>query len=239
MLRTEVVTESTVLLDMANTNTGAFVVDERRRVVFWNEGAARVLGYTAEETVGLRCCDILGVGRAKPDDCAHCLGAHSWAQLLEGDVVRRVTTAVARDGVRKAVRMTTMLGHNTEGDPRVIHFIREPAPKADNSRASAAAMSRIAPGDSSSDMAMPEGAQSLHEIVTRSVVSHRRAPHSLTKREREVLKLLATGLSNFEIADTLGISPITARNHVTSVIEKLGVKTRLQAVVVAARKGLL
>jgi DNA-binding CsgD family transcriptional regulator len=65
------------------------------------------------------------------------------------------------------------------------------------------------------------------------------APERLTPREHEVLELLAQGMATVEIATALGISRVTARNHVTRVIEKLGVKTRLQAVLAASRLGLL
>jgi DNA-binding CsgD family transcriptional regulator len=61
----------------------------------------------------------------------------------------------------------------------------------------------------------------------------------LTPREHEVLELLAQGMATIEIATALGISRVTARNHVTRVIEKLGVKTRLQAVLAASRLGLV
>lgn len=65
------------------------------------------------------------------------------------------------------------------------------------------------------------------------------APSLLTPREREVLRLLAEGLTTIEIADRLSISRITARNHVTHVMDKLEVKSRLRAVVVATHLGLL
>ena len=64
-----------------------------------------------------------------------------------------------------------------------------------------------------------------------------RAP--LTPREREVLRLLACGLATDDIAKTLSISRLTARNHVNKVIEKLGVSSRLQAVVVASQRNLI
>lgn len=61
----------------------------------------------------------------------------------------------------------------------------------------------------------------------------------LTAREREVLPLLAEGLSNKLIAARLAISEHTAKFHVTSVMQKLGAQTRTDAVVKAARQGLL
>ncbi|OPG16394.1 response regulator [Ferroacidibacillus organovorans] len=55
----------------------------------------------------------------------------------------------------------------------------------------------------------------------------------LTPRELEVLRLMAEGHPNDEIANRLFITPKTARNHTTSILQKLGVKTRTQAVVLA------
>jgi DNA-binding NarL/FixJ family response regulator len=62
---------------------------------------------------------------------------------------------------------------------------------------------------------------------------------TLTPREREVLALLAEGLSNKAIADRLTISEHTAKFHVNAVLAKLGVQRRTEAVVRAARMGLV
>lgn len=60
---------------------------------------------------------------------------------------------------------------------------------------------------------------------------------ALTERQREVLRLLADGLENAQIALSLGISQRTARAHVSSVLERLGVENRTQAAVTAVRQG--
>jgi pimeloyl-ACP methyl ester carboxylesterase/DNA-binding CsgD family transcriptional regulator len=60
----------------------------------------------------------------------------------------------------------------------------------------------------------------------------------LTPREREVLALVAGGASNDEIAERLGITPKTARNHVTHVYSKLNVEGRAQAIILAREAGL-
>lgn len=67
----------------------------------------------------------------------------------------------------------------------------------------------------------------------------RPAAGSFTPREREVLALLARGLSNRDIADALEISAHTAKFHVNSILQKLGVERRTEAVVRAARMGLV
>jgi len=61
----------------------------------------------------------------------------------------------------------------------------------------------------------------------------------LTAREREVVALLAEGLSNKEIALRLGISPDTAKFHVARVIDKLDATGRTDAVAHAARRGII
>jgi DNA-binding NarL/FixJ family response regulator len=64
-------------------------------------------------------------------------------------------------------------------------------------------------------------------------------PHPLTKRELEVLRLLAQGQSNQEIAQNLFLSALTIKTHVQRIIGKLGVSDRTQAAVRAAELGLL
>jgi DNA-binding NarL/FixJ family response regulator len=60
---------------------------------------------------------------------------------------------------------------------------------------------------------------------------------SLTAREQEVLRLLADGLNQRDIADALVISPKTVGTHIERILEKLGVHSRVQAVALAYREG--
>ena len=62
---------------------------------------------------------------------------------------------------------------------------------------------------------------------------------TLTSRERRVLELVASGLSNRAIADELAVSEHTVKFHVRSLLDKLGAETRADAVARAARRGLL
>ncbi len=64
-----------------------------------------------------------------------------------------------------------------------------------------------------------------------------RKPNDLTRREVEVLKLLARGLFNKEIADTLSISEKTVKNHVSSIFKKINVSDRTQAAVYAIKNN--
>jgi DNA-binding NarL/FixJ family response regulator len=76
----------------------------------------------------------------------------------------------------------------------------------------------------------PNIARRLLETISRE---------ELSQRELEVLKLVAVGLTNKEIAQRLFISAKTARNHVASCLEKLGVTDRTEAATTAVRRGLI
>jgi RNA polymerase sigma factor (sigma-70 family) len=65
------------------------------------------------------------------------------------------------------------------------------------------------------------------------------AIETLTPREREILRALAEGLSNKQIAEKLNITVDTERTHVLNILHKLGVHSRLQALLFAVRHGLV
>ncbi|MGW1766523.1 response regulator [Streptomyces sp. NPDC002073] len=64
-------------------------------------------------------------------------------------------------------------------------------------------------------------------------------PEGLSGREREVLALVARGLNNTEIAETLGLSPLTAKTHVSRIMGKLVARDRAQLVIIAYESGLV
>jgi DNA-binding NarL/FixJ family response regulator len=76
----------------------------------------------------------------------------------------------------------------------------------------------------------------LREVTAEPPPDARRLDH-LSSREREVLSLIATGKENSEIAGELNISPRTVKNHVSSILTKLDLPSRVQAAVYAVRQG--
>lgn len=81
----------------------------------------------------------------------------------------------------------------------------------------------------------PEAAQALISATTRP----KQIGYDLTEREREVLALMIEGLNNREIGERLYISGSTVKNHVSSILSKLGTTSRTQAVAMAVENRIL
>ena len=102
-----------------------------------------------------------------------------------------------------------------------------------------AALARVAAGDAVLDPAV------LARVMRRAASGHGpaddppAAPGGLTEREKDVWWLVARGLTNAEVAERLGVGEATAKSHVSSVLTKLGVRDRVQAVVFAYENGVV
>jgi two-component system, NarL family, response regulator LiaR len=77
------------------------------------------------------------------------------------------------------------------------------------------------------------------DALVRSVAATSQNVDALTPREQEVLRLMADGLTNADIADRLVIGVATVKTHVSSIMSKLGVSTRTEATSTAIRRGLV
>jgi DNA-binding NarL/FixJ family response regulator len=101
------------------------------------------------------------------------------------------------------------------------------------------AIRRVAAGESAIRPAITQHVlRGLDRMRTQSTEAHE-TPERLTKRELEVLRLLAGGYSNREIADALGTVEGTVKNHASSILAKLGVRDRTRAVLKALELGYL
>jgi DNA-binding NarL/FixJ family response regulator len=102
------------------------------------------------------------------------------------------------------------------------------------------AVQTVAAGDAQLSPAVTK--RLLDQVARRLPTPVRRDTSSLallTEREREVLRLLAVGMSNAEIAAALVVSEPTVKTHVSSVLQKLGLRDRVQAVIYAYESGLI
>lgn len=248
--------EMTLLITTESLAYGTFVVDNTHRIVSWNDAATRIVGYDADATLGRTCEEMLHLLDAQqvpvcPDvfdladtpDIADATDAldtpsptaidlHALRQQDHEPVQLRVIT---RHGAPRWLRFSIMRARTLDGASCVVHMFRDVTDEtAHHGHGETMPHSTHTPGSVGSVLHLPVR---THGDGNPAVLNL--SPEHLTRREREVLELLAQGMATIEIATALGISRVTARNHVTRVIEKLGVKTRLQAVLAASRLGLI
>jgi DNA-binding NarL/FixJ family response regulator len=103
-----------------------------------------------------------------------------------------------------------------------------------------AAVRAVAAGDAV--LSAPITRQLLDQVARRLPAAVSQSParlESLTEREQQVLRMLASGLSNAEIAQALVISDATVKSHVSRLLGKLGLRDRVQAVIYAYETGLV
>ena len=145
------------------------------------------------------------------------------------------TRAVVADGTAQVLVLTTF-----DLDEVVFGALRAGAAgfllKSATAEALTDAVLRVAAGES---VLAPEVTR---RVLTAFVETPRAEPapglEQLTPREREVLAALGRGLGNAELAAQLGFGEATAKTHVSSVLAKLGVRSRVQAAIVARESGL-
>ncbi|MEU9752979.1 response regulator transcription factor [Streptomyces althioticus] len=150
------------------------------------------------------------------------------------------TRLIAADDDLAGVKVLVLTTYDT--DENIVDALRagasgflvkdtRPAELLDAIRTVAAGEALLSPGPTARLIA-----RFLRSPVTAPATA---GPDCLSEREREVLTLVARGLNNTEIAETLGLSPLTAKTHVSRTMGKLGARDRAQLVVVAYESGLV
>ncbi|KOU60251.1 LuxR family transcriptional regulator [Streptomyces sp. MMG1533] len=150
------------------------------------------------------------------------------------------TRLIAADEDLAGVRVLVLTTYDT--DENIVEALRagasgflvkdtRPAELLDAIRTVAAGEALLSPG--------PTARLIERFLRSPSVPAAGGGPECLSEREREVLALVARGLNNTEIAEALGLSPLTAKTHVSRIMGKLGVRDRAQLVIVAYESGLV
>jgi DNA-binding CsgD family transcriptional regulator len=210
-----------LLAALANSPDPAFVTDRHNHIVFWNRGAERVLGYSAEEVMGLSCagalqgCDVYG-NRYCSESCP------ITQMAVRGETVRHFDLRFqSKDRRTVTVDMSILNLAVRPPDHFLLVHVMRPAEKSEAAR-------------TAEESAAPP--RSPLTIVRESPDARAR---KLTSREVEVIGMLAAGHTTPEIASRLQISTLTARNHIQNVLEKLEVHSKAEAVAFAFQKRLL
>lgn len=203
---------------LGSSAEATFAVNDRGVIVAWNAAAERLLGYSAQQAVGAQCHELMhGFNPSGAPICGpDCPVVES---CKYGTSARRFEMTVPRpDGVEVAVDVVTVTVYEDD-EPIAIHVLNE----------------------TPSVRHLETVAQHVVERLTARTlpIPATQPAEALTVRELSVLRLLAEGVRTEDIAQHLGLSRSTVRNHVQNIIAKLGVHSRVEAVVAAIQRGLV
>jgi len=194
------------LLDaLAFCSEPVFAINERNRIVFWNKPLSGMLGWTYDDVAGKSCGNVLA-----GNDCfgnRYCCEACPIVSIAQrGEPVRQF-----------GLTIRTKDDDYVPVDVAVMKFTL-PATKS-------VVLAHIVQLARQAEVAVPPQA---------GYASHADARvRELTTREIEVLGMLAAGQGATDVANHLGISPLTARNHIQHIFEKLEVHSKAEAVAFA------
>ena len=193
-------------------------IDERGQIVFWNEAATRLLGREATQTLGRPCHEVMqGLTPAGGHLCGpDCPIQESCRELR---APRRFEMVVRHaDGSEIWLDVASCIVVGDDDRPVAIHILTESV----SERRLAALAEKVA-----------------RKVSEPHPVAALASEQTLTRRELDVLTLLAQGCATAKIAQQLSLSQATVRNHVQNLLTKLGAHSRAEAVVLAIRGGLV
>jgi len=205
---------------------GVHIVGQDQRIIYWNLAARRLLGYVPAEALGHACFDLVAGGDYQGHSFCrrYCPTIRAVAQGK--GVPPYDVKSQTKDGLDIWLNISIIPMKDPEGTGNLaVHLFRDVSKRR---KAEMLAQQTIA---TVSEFSASDSGQ----IIDSQPVP----PPPLTRRELEILRLLACGARDANIAHALGIKHTTVRNHVEHILEKLGVHSRLEAVVFAARHRLV
>ena len=218
-----------ILENLSNTTDGVFAVDEDQRIVHWNAGAERILGFSSQEVLGRFCYDIIrGFDQAARQACylgCPVIDCAKGGTPTPGQDVKVKT----KDGMYRwlSVVHTYFTHENRQGSGQrlaaVVHIFRDCTEGMEAKQALERISKEVSAYSDPVEARDPE-------------VRHH---EELTDREHQVITMLAQGEGTSGIAKKLMISNATARNHIQNILVKLNVHTRLEAVAFVLRNRVI
>jgi len=211
-----------------NMADGVFVVDGALRIHMWNKAAEEILGFRRADVQGQFCDQIL---QGSNEDGNLLCSKHCKVLKLarEAEPITSYDIQVrTSQGKKTWLNMSIIVlkfGQNGE-DLLITHIFRDISQRKDDEFVFNQIM---------------EVARRYQEKPVRvnADINPKNVVEKLTKRQHEVLTLLARGYNTHEIADSLFISQYTVRNHIQLIFQKFQVNNRLEAVAYALKNGLL
>jgi PAS domain S-box-containing protein len=218
-----------ILQSLLSAGDGVFVVDGDERVVHWNAAAQQLLGYARDDVVGQNYLDLL-IGCERDNLAEATRNRRAVRAALSGTPVPNYDTCMRTQSGRTRwvnVSLLTLITSRNQETWLAAVLFRDASRQKLNEQfvklvltAAARLQDGVAPAAAPSALTGPPGGD-------------------LTRRERDVLALLARGMSTADIGTTLSLSRSTVRNHIQSILTKLHAHSRLEAVTYASEHGLL
>jgi len=203
---------------LTNTADGVCAVGGDGKIALWNGAAEKILGYAPREVLGRSCCEVF-VGRDSSGNRLCYQGCHVLTLVRQGEPVQHFAMATrtkAGKPVWLDISIIAVPGSHRDVST-TVHLFRDVTAAREIEALVRERLARASPV--SPDAAVPDG--------------------QLTRREMEILRLIAGGANTRAMAERLHVSPATIRNHVQNVLGKLGVHSRLEAAAYATGHRLL
>jgi PAS domain S-box-containing protein len=199
---------------LAGAGDGVFAIGPEGRVVLWNRAAEKILGWSAREIMGRPCCDVF-VGLDDHGNRLCYQGCHVMSLVKLGEPVQHFDMQTRTKAGRPVWLNITILEAPSSGPSGavVIHLFRDVTTTRE--------LLRLVHERLQAPSAPPDEATAL------------------TRRELEILRLMAGGANTKVLAERLHVSPATVRNHAQNIFAKLGVHSRLEAVAYASQHRLV
>jgi len=211
-----------------------YVVNDAQRIVSWNDGVQELLGYSEAEVLNQPCYQIIGGRICGKPWCQACCAVQR--AVKRGVSIQNVEMQVRAKSGEEIWLNTSAFTIERKNERFTVHLLRNMT-REENTRVALESFLdtlHAAGGTDGGQKVAGDGG-----VQASSVMSQSRSVARLTRREIEVLELLAKGSSTKDLAKRLGISPFTVRRHVESILLKTGLHTQAQAVAYAYRSGLL
>jgi len=203
---------------LAQTADGVCAITGDGKILLWNRSAERILGYSARDVLGRPCCEVF-VGRDAAGNRLCYRGCHVMTLVTRGDLVQHFDMATrTKTGKPVWINVSIVVASgNRPEHATIVHLFRDVT-----------------------------ASHEIENLVRERLLQAAGRPMSdggpaaeLTRRELEVLRLMAAGSNTKAMATGLHVSPATVRNHVQNILGKLGVHSRLEAAAYATRNGLV
>ncbi len=201
-----------------HTADGVMGVNLEHRILFWNQAAEKIVGYSAQEVMGKLCYEVFA-GRDTRGNRFCYPGCQVMTMIRRGEPVQHFDIATrTKTGQPIWINVSILVSPGSpKGQQTIVHLFRD-----------VTAFYEL------------EGLMRKRLAEVQPAPSRGKNPvTSLTRRELEILRVMAQGATTKPIAEKFHISPATVRNHVQNLRRKVGAHNRLEAVVYATTHGLL